>query len=66
MQYGWTGFALLTAILSVGTVAGMVLFTWLTLTGVQKIKLTLLEKYESGLIGALLCAVGLLIILFEK
>lgn len=66
VRYGWLGFALLTAILSVGTVAGMVLFTWLTLTGVQKIKLGLLEKYESGLIGGLLCAVGLLIMLFEK
>ncbi len=66
VQYGWPGFALLTAILSIGTVAGMVVFTWLTLTGVQRIKLTLLEKYESGLIGTLLCMVGLLIIFFEK
>lgn len=66
VRYGWKGFALLTAILSIGTVAGMVLFTWLTLNGVQRIKLGLLEKYESGLIGGLLCAVGLLIILFEK
>ncbi|HMJ05975.1 MAG TPA: hypothetical protein VK474_06935 [Chthoniobacterales bacterium] len=66
VRYGWTGFALLTLILSVGTVAGMILFTWLTLAGVRKIKLTLLEKYESGLIGGLLCAVGVLIILFEK
>ena len=65
VRYGWTGFALLTGILSVGTVLGMVMFTWLTLAGVQKIKLTLLEKYESGLIGALLCAVGVLIIAFE-
>ena len=65
VRYGWTGFALLTAILSVGTVAGMVLFTGLALTGVQKGKLTVLERYESGIIGALLCAVGILIILFE-
>lgn len=65
VRFGWTGFALLTAILSVGTVAGMVLFTWLTLAGVQKVKLGLLEKYESGLIGALLCTVGVLIILLE-
>jgi hypothetical protein len=43
----------------------MVMFTWLTLAGVQKIKLALLEKYESGIIGALLCAVGVLIIVFE-
>jgi len=66
VQYGWKGFALLTAILSVGTVAGMVLFTWLTLTGVQRVKLGLLERYESGIIGALLCAVGVLIIVLEK
>lgn len=66
VQYGWSGFALLTAILSLGAVAGMVLFTWLTLAGVRRINLTLLEKYESGLIGTLLCAVGVLIIFFEK
>lgn len=66
VRYGWAGFALLTAILSVGTVLGMLIFTWLTLAGVQRVKLGLLEKYESGLIGTLLCAVGLLIILFEK
>lgn len=66
VRYGWSGFALLTAILSVGTVAGMVLFTSLTLAGVQRIKLGLLERYESGLIGGLLCAVGFLIIFFEK
>lgn len=65
VRYGWAGFALLTAILSIGTVAGMVLFTWLTLRGVQKVKLTALEKYESGIIGGLLCVVGLLIIFFE-
>ncbi len=65
VQYGWLGFALLTVILSVGTVAGMVLFTWLTLNGVKRIKLRVLEKYESGLIGALLCTVGVLIIFLE-
>jgi ABC-type nickel/cobalt efflux system permease component RcnA len=66
VRYGWAGFALLTAILSIGAVAGMVLFTWLTLLGVKSIKLRWLEKYERGLIGGLLCAVGVLIILFEK
>ena len=65
VRYGWMGFALLTAILSVGTVAGMVVFTGLTLAGVRKINLGLLEKYVGGLVGALLCLVGLLVILFE-
>ena len=66
IRYGWMGFALLTAILSVATVAGMIVFTWLTLAGMRLINLRLLEKYELGLMGALLCAVGALIILFEK
>jgi nickel/cobalt exporter len=66
IRYGWMGFALLTAILSVATVAGMIVFTWLTLVGMRRINLRLLEKYELGLLGALLCAVGVLIILFEK
>jgi hypothetical protein len=66
IRYGWMGFALLTAILSVATVAGMIVFTWLTLAGMRRINLGLLEKYELGLMGVLLCAVGVLIILFEK
>lgn len=65
MEYGWAGFAVLTAVLSLATVAGMVLFTSLTLAGLSKIKLGLLEKYESALMGVLLCAVGVFIILFE-
>jgi nickel/cobalt exporter len=65
IRYGWGGFAVLTAVLSIATVAGMVLFTSLTLAGLSKIKLGLLEKYESVLMGVLLCAVGILIIVFE-
>jgi nickel/cobalt exporter len=65
IRYGWGGFAVLTAVLSVATVAGMVLFTSLTLAGLSKIKLGVLEKYESVLMGILLCAVGILIIVFE-
>jgi hypothetical protein len=60
------GFATLTAVLSIATVAGMVIFTSLTLAGLSKIKLGLLEKYESVLMGILLVAVGLLIIIFER
>jgi len=65
IRYGWAGFAVLTAVLSLATVAGMVIFTSLTLAGLSKIKLGLLERYESVLMGVLLCAVGIFIILFE-
>ena len=65
VKYGWSGFFLLTLILSVATVAGMVAFTWLTLTGMEKLKLGFLEKYESGVLGGILCLLGLLIMIFE-
>jgi nickel/cobalt exporter len=66
VRYGWHGFALLTIILTVATIAGMVAFTGLALTGIEQVKLRAFEKYEAGVMGALLCAVGVLIILFEK
>lgn len=65
-KYGWIAFAFLSAILAVATVAGMVVFTWLTLTGVEKLKLRALEKFESGILGGVLCLLGVLIILFER
>ena len=65
VKYGWSGFFLLTLILSVATVAGMVVFTWLTLAGIEKLNLKFLEKYESGVLGGMLCLLGLLIMIFE-
>lgn len=66
VRYGWGGFALLTAILSIGTVLGMLVFTWLTLIGLEKLKLRWIERYESGVLGGLLGALGLLVMFFEK
>jgi nickel/cobalt exporter len=66
IRYGWKGFALLTGILSFGTVAGMVFFTSLTLAGLGRLKLGVLEKYESALMAILLCLVGVLILFFER
>jgi ABC-type nickel/cobalt efflux system permease component RcnA len=66
IRYGWKGFALLTGILSFGTVAGMVFFTSLTLAGLGRLKLGVLEKYESALMAILLCLVGVLILVLER
>jgi nickel/cobalt exporter len=65
IRFGWWGFGLLTAVLSIATVAGMICFTSITLAGVGKLKLALLERYESVIMAVLLCAVGVLIIVFE-
>ena len=64
-KYGWAGFALLSGILAIATVAGMLVFTWLTLAGVEKLGVPALEKFESGILGGVLCLLGVLIILFE-
>lgn len=64
-KYGWSGFFLLTVILSFATVGGMVFFTSLTLFGVEKLKLGWLERYERGILGGLLVLLGVVIILFE-
>lgn len=66
IRYGWKGFAILTAILSVGTVVGMVLFTSLTLAGLDRVRLGWLEKYESGIMAVLLIVVGILVLIFER
>jgi nickel/cobalt exporter len=66
IRYGWPGFLLLTLVFLIGTVAGMTVFTWAALAGSRKIDLRFLEKYEHGLIGALLCAIGVLVLVFEK
>ncbi len=65
IHYGWAGFFLLTLILSVGTVAGMVIFTALTLAGMKKLNLEFVEKYESGILGGLLVLLGLFVVIFE-
>ena len=64
-QYGWIGFAILSATLALATVAGMVVFTWLTLAGMEKLNLGAVEKFESGILSGVLCLLGVLIILFE-
>lgn len=64
-RYGWSGFLLLTLVLSLATIAGMVVFTWLTLAGMEKLKLAFIEKYEQGILGGLLCLLGIFVIVFE-
>jgi nickel/cobalt exporter len=66
IRFGWVGFGLLTFILSIATVAGMLFFTSLTLAGIGLLRLRWLEQHESGVMGSLLCVVGLLVMFFER
>ncbi len=58
ISYGWAGFVILSAILAVATIAGMVFFTGLTLSGMARLRLGFLERYESGILGALILFLG--------
>ncbi|OYW65098.1 MAG: hypothetical protein B7Z40_13045 [Bosea sp. 12-68-7] len=62
ISYGWSGFVLLSAVLSVATISGMVLFTWLTMSGIERLRLEFLERYESGILGGLILFLGVGII----
>ena len=60
---GWAGFALLSLVLAVGTGAPMMLFTSLCLAGADRFRLEGLERYESAVIGVVLCALGVFVAL---
>ncbi len=65
VEFGWTGFFVLSGILAAGTLAGMTLFTWLTLRGLKRFDLKRLEHYEAGLLSAVFILLGLMMLLIE-
>jgi hypothetical protein len=65
VQYGWTGFVVLSGILAVGTLAGMLIFTWLTLVGFAKLPIQRLERYEAALLGTIFVVLGLIMLFAE-
>jgi ABC-type nickel/cobalt efflux system permease component RcnA len=65
IQYGWGGFLLSSLTLAVATLAGMMLFTSLTMAGLARIDLKFLERYENAILGSVLCLLGVIIVLVE-
>lgn len=66
VQFGWRGFFVLSAILAVATLAGMMVFTWLTLVGLDRFPLRRFERYEAALLGTIFTALGLMLLLLER
>ncbi|OYX34168.1 MAG: hypothetical protein B7Y99_06015 [Caulobacterales bacterium 32-69-10] len=58
VDQGWMGFALLSVMLTVGTLLAMLLFTGLCLAGADRLRLERLERYEAAVIGVVLCLLG--------
>jgi ABC-type nickel/cobalt efflux system permease component RcnA len=65
VQFGWLGFFVLSGILAVATLAGMTLFTWLALVGIDRVRLKSLERYEAGFLSAVFGVLAVLIVLIE-
>ncbi len=66
VQFGWGGVTLLSVILALGTWSAMLLFTWLTLLGVEKARFKWLEKCEAQVLGTLLVLCGAAFIVVER
>jgi len=65
VRYGWGGFLMLTAVLAGATLIAMLAFTSLSMFGVARLRLTVIERYENALLGAALCLLGALVIGLE-
>ena len=66
VQFGWRGFVVLSLILAVGTLAGMLVFTWLTLVGLERVQLRKFERYEAAMLGVIFTVLGVLLLVFER
>lgn len=64
IKYGWVGFIVLSAVLALATISGMVVFTALTMSGMERLRLGVLERYESGILGGFILLLGIGIIFF--
>jgi ABC-type nickel/cobalt efflux system permease component RcnA len=65
VRLGWLGFAFSSVVLAVATTAGMMTFTALTMSGLHRINLRAIEKYESGILGLVLCVLAVVIVFAE-
>lgn len=66
VRLGWQGFLLSSIVLAIATTAGMLTFTSITMSGLHRINLKAVEKYESAILGAVLCLLAFVIVFVES
>lgn len=66
VKFGWPGFFTLSVILAVAALGAMLLFTWLALRGIERIRVKNFERYEAGLLGSLFIVLAGLVVLLER
>jgi hypothetical protein len=57
-SYGWSGFLILSLVLLVATAGAMTTFTMVARYSIDHMRIGLLEKYENGILGAVLMILG--------
>ncbi|AHF92418.1 hypothetical protein OPIT5_21355 [Opitutaceae bacterium TAV5] len=65
-QFGIRGFVVLSIILAAGALGGMLLFTWLTMVGLERVNLRRFERMEAGLLAGLFMILGVLVVIVER
>ena len=65
VQFGWRGFFVLSGILALATLLGMLLFTWLTLLGLERFEVKQFERYEAAMLGAIFTVLGVLMLVLK-
>ena len=65
LPYGWGGFAILSAVLASATLGGMLMFTGASWVGAARLKLDRAERLERRVLGAALCALGILVLVVK-
>jgi hypothetical protein len=65
LPYGWSGFAILSAVLASATLGGMLVFTGASWMGAARLKLDRAERLERRVLGAALCALGILVLVVK-
>ncbi len=56
--HGWVAFGVLSIVLAIGTLVGMIVFTWLTMRGLERVSFPSLEKYEGLVLATVLILLG--------
>lgn len=60
-RYGLAGFAVLSVTLACATVAGMLVFTTVSIAGLSRLRINVLERFEGVILGLMLCGLGVAI-----
>jgi nickel/cobalt exporter len=65
VRLSWSGFLISSAVLAGATLASMVLFTYITMSGLKRFKFQVIERYENIILGTVLCLLGIAVLFVE-